>query len=122
MFCEVLGLEAVVHTRTSTRGAGTLGHVIPSWRRVTASGQRRAWTALESLLGHSFRIGNATELLLQGFDPSIIAIKGRWKTRSSFLRYWRCIQEILPTFLNKDDTSTLLRLQSSFEAYSNTKL
>lgn len=81
------------------------------------------WSAagLETLHGHSFRIGNTTELLLQGFEPAIVAVKGRWKSRASFMRYWRKIQEILPSFLSKDDNATLLRLQASFNAYEGSK-
>ncbi|KAF8218821.1 hypothetical protein L208DRAFT_1346960, partial [Tricholoma matsutake] len=31
---------------------------------------------LESVLGHSFQIGNMTELLLQGISPDIVAAQG----------------------------------------------
>jgi hypothetical protein len=81
------------------------------------------WQAagLETLHGHSFRIGNATELLLQGTEPSIVAIKGRWKSRASFLRYWRNIQEILPSFLNRDDGATLTRLRAAFDVYEKSR-
>jgi hypothetical protein len=37
---------------------------------------------LLNILGHGFRIGGATELLLQGTPPDIVATQGRWKSRA----------------------------------------
>ncbi|KAJ6620377.1 hypothetical protein B0H10DRAFT_2216152 [Mycena sp. CBHHK59/15] len=49
--------------------------------------------------GHSARIGGATELLLRGVNPDVVAQQGRWSSHS-FLLYWRKIQTILPLFIN----------------------
>lgn len=50
------------------------------------------------LVGHCFRIGGATELLLRGVHPDVVAAQGRWKSRA-FLEYWRRIESILPIFI-----------------------
>lgn len=50
--------------------------------------------------GHSARIGGATELLLRGVNPDVVAQQGRWSSHS-FLLYWRKIQTILPLFINQ---------------------
>lgn len=51
--------------------------------------------ALTHVLGHSFRIGGAVELLLAGVPPEIVAATGGW-TSLAFLLYWRRMEEILP--------------------------
>ena len=51
--------------------------------------------ALTHVLGHSFRIGGAVELLLAGVPPEIVAATGGW-TSLAFLLYWRSMEEILP--------------------------
>ena len=51
--------------------------------------------ALAHILGHSFRIGGAVELLLAGVSPEIVAATGGW-TSLAFLLYWRRMEEILP--------------------------
>ncbi|KAJ7109090.1 hypothetical protein C8R43DRAFT_1099845 [Mycena crocata] len=51
--------------------------------------------------GHSARIGGATELLLRGVNPDVVAQQGRWSSHS-FLLYWRKIQTILPLFINRE--------------------
>ncbi|KAL1750814.1 hypothetical protein FB107DRAFT_294341 [Schizophyllum commune] len=56
---------------------------------------------LGSILGHGFRIGGTTFLLLQG----------RWSSKA-FLRYWRNVEEILPIFIG-DRTSDYSRLAKS---------
>lgn len=58
------------------------------------------WTreGLQTVLGHSFRIGGATKLLLSRVDPWIVMKQGRWSSKA-FLRYWRNIEEILPLFI-----------------------
>ncbi|KIY47847.1 DNA breaking-rejoining enzyme, partial [Fistulina hepatica ATCC 64428] len=48
-----------------------------------------------ALHGHSFRIGGAVELLLAGLDPQSVAMTGGW-TSSSFLLYWRHLDELIP--------------------------
>ncbi len=59
------------------------------------------WKAagLEALTGHCFRIGGATELLLRGTHPDMVATLGSWKSRA-FLEYWRKIECILPLFIS----------------------
>lgn len=51
--------------------------------------------SLAHILGHSFRIGGAVELLLAGVPPEIVAATGGW-TSLAFLLYWRRMEEILP--------------------------
>ena len=51
--------------------------------------------SLAHVLGHSFRIGGAVELLLAGVPPEIVAATGGW-TSLAFLLYWRRMEEILP--------------------------
>jgi hypothetical protein len=60
------------------------------------------WTnaALAHVLGHSFRIGGAVELLLAGVPPEIVAATGGW-TSLAFLLYWRRMEEILPMSTSK---------------------
>jgi hypothetical protein len=55
--------------------------------------------------GHAFRIGGATELLLQGINPDIVATQGRWKSQA-FLEYWRKIESILPLFISSSSNSS----------------
>jgi len=50
---------------------------------------------LAHVLGHSFQIGSAVELLLAGVPPEIVAATGGW-TSLAFLLYWRRMEEILP--------------------------
>jgi len=52
-------------------------------------------TMLAHVLGHSFHIGSAIELLLAGVPPEIVATTGGW-TSLAFLLYWRHMEEILP--------------------------
>ncbi|KAI0647832.1 hypothetical protein C8Q79DRAFT_999404 [Trametes meyenii] len=54
---------------------------------------------LAPLTGHCFRIGGATELLLRGTHPDVVAVQGGWKSRA-FLEYWRKIEQILPLFIS----------------------
>jgi hypothetical protein len=46
-----------------------------------------AGAALAHVLGHSFQIGGAVELLLAGIPPEIVAATGGW-TSLAFLLYW----------------------------------
>ncbi|KAJ7601187.1 DNA breaking-rejoining enzyme [Mycena floridula] len=79
------------------------------------------WTAggMESLLGHGFRIGGTTELLLAGTDPWIVMKQGRWSSKA-FLLYWRSVEEILPLFIgNSLDRIDSLR-KTVISSVSNT--
>ena len=55
---------------------------------------------LAHILGHSFRIGGAVELLLAGVPPEIVAATGGW-TSLAFLLYWHRMEEILPMSTSK---------------------
>ncbi|KAF8879515.1 hypothetical protein CPB84DRAFT_1852065 [Gymnopilus junonius] len=55
---------------------------------------------LAHVLGHSFRIGGAVELLLVGIPPEIVAATGSW-TSLTFLLYWHHMEEILPMSISK---------------------
>jgi hypothetical protein len=48
---------------------------------------------LAHVLGHSFQIDGAVELLLAGVPPKIVATTGGW-TSLAFLLYWQCMEEI----------------------------
>ena len=55
---------------------------------------------LAHVLGHSFRIGGAVELLLAGVPPEVVAATGGW-TSLAFLLYWRRMEEVLPMSTSK---------------------
>lgn len=72
---------------------------------------------LAHVLGHSFRIGGAVELLLAGVPPEIVAATGGW-TSLAFLLYWRRMEEILPMSTSKAyRQSHLDDLAKIFEAF-----
>ncbi|KIJ06795.1 hypothetical protein PAXINDRAFT_91471, partial [Paxillus involutus ATCC 200175] len=52
-----------------------------------------------SMPGHAFHIGGTTELLLQGINPDVITVQGRWTSRA-FLDYWRRVESVLPLFIS----------------------
>jgi len=64
---------------------------------------------LNTLSGHSFRIGGTTHLLLLGVDPFIVMAQGHWKS-SAFLDYWCLCEEIIPTFIGFSLSSKSLLL------------
>ena len=49
-------------------------------------------------VGHSFRIGGTTELLIAGTPPDIVKVMGRWSS-DSFLRYWRSLDALAPQYV-----------------------
>lgn len=68
--------------------------------------------------GHAFRIGGATELLLQGVPSDVVATQGRWKSQA-FLDYWRQINSILPLFISASaDASRLPSLDSIMDNFA----
>jgi len=72
---------------------------------------------LAHVLGHSFRIGGAVELLLAGVPPEIVAATGGW-TSLAFLIYWRRMEEILPMSTSKAyKKSHVTELASIFEEF-----
>ncbi|KAJ3523384.1 hypothetical protein NMY22_g11463 [Coprinellus aureogranulatus] len=75
------------------------------------------WTRMHLLKvdGHSFRIGGATELLVGGVPPHVVAMIGRWKSLA-FLSYWRQVSEvILKSFSSSYDTSRFSSILKSIE-------
>jgi hypothetical protein len=79
----------------------------------------KIWSSamLAHVLGHSFRIGGAVELLLAGVPPEIVAATGGW-TSLAFLLYWRRMDEILPMSTSKAyNQAHLDRLASIFEEF-----
>lgn len=78
------------------------------------------WVAagLPSMPGHAFHIGGATELLLQGINPSVVATQGRWLSHA-FLEYWHRIESILPLFIsNAVDSHCAHGLEASMNSYA----
>ena len=72
---------------------------------------------LAHVLGHSFCIGGAVELLLAGVPPEIVAATGGW-TSLAFLLYWRHMDEILPMCTSKAyNQAHLDRLASILEEF-----
>ena len=69
------------------------------------------------LLGHAFRIGGTTHLLLLGVDPFIVMVQGRWSS-TAFLSYWRLCEEIVPLFVgfSLESKLSILSTMSSFKA------
>ncbi|KAJ7717060.1 hypothetical protein DFH07DRAFT_861616 [Mycena maculata] len=60
--------------------------------RCNAIWSRYGWP---SCMGHSFRIGGTTELLLAGVNPDVVQAMGRWKS-DAFLVYWRRLDILAP--------------------------
>lgn len=81
--------------------SGTAGSWAPMTRDWLLGRCNEVWAAagLAQLSGHCFRIGGATELLLRGTHPDIVATQGGWKSKA-FLEYWRKIEHILPLFIS----------------------
>ncbi|GAA6031760.1 hypothetical protein JCM8097_001975 [Rhodosporidiobolus ruineniae] len=46
-------------------------------------------------IGHSIRIGGATQLLLNGVPPQIVQYLGGWSSESSFMKYWRNVNALI---------------------------
>jgi len=45
------------------------------------------------LLGHSFRVGGAVDMLSKGIPPERIMLRGGWKSEITAMRYLRSWQE-----------------------------
>ncbi|KIY46264.1 hypothetical protein FISHEDRAFT_24441, partial [Fistulina hepatica ATCC 64428] len=76
--------------------------------------------SLDHVLGHSFRIGGAVELLLAGVPPEVVAATGGW-TSLAFLAYWRRMEDILPMSTSRAySASSISRLSSIFETFRST--
>ena len=75
--------------------------------------------SLPQMPGHAFHINSATELLLQGIDPSVIATQGCWLSHA-FLKYWHCIESILPLFISNAANSHYVHgLEASMNVYAH---
>lgn len=73
--------------------------------------------ALAHVLGHSFRIGGAVELLLAGVSPEVVAATGGW-TSLAFLLYWRRMEEIIPMSTSRAyQRSHIVALAKIFEKF-----
>ncbi|KIY49109.1 hypothetical protein FISHEDRAFT_42092 [Fistulina hepatica ATCC 64428] len=82
--------------------------------RCTAIWSRHS---LDHVLGHSFRIGGAVELLLAGVPPEVVAATGGW-TSLAFLLYWRRMEDILPMSTSRAySTTSISQLSHIFEAF-----
>src|SRR5271168_2823866 len=72
---------------------------------------------LAHVLGHSFRIGGAVELLLARVPPEIVAATGGW-TSLAFILYWRYMEKILPMSPSKAyHQSQITDLAKNFEDF-----
>lgn len=87
------------------------GHWAPLTRSWFIDRCNAVWIEadLPTLSGHCFRIGGATELLLRGTHPDIVAMLGGWKSHA-FLEYWRKIEAILPLFISKSFDRSCIQL------------
>ncbi|KAJ7606933.1 hypothetical protein DFH06DRAFT_1018882 [Mycena polygramma] len=77
------------------------------------------WKAANLLLvlGHGFRIGGSTKLLLAGVPCEVVAALGEWSSLA-FLLYWRKIEHIVPMNIGKAyDKKKLDEVAKAFEAF-----
>ena len=124
--CPVAAFQNHLHVNSSVPASSTL------FAYNSSSGQPKnllkheflnfvtnIWSSamLAHVLGHSFRIGGAVELLLAGVPPEIVAATGGW-TSLAFLLYWRRMDEILPMSTSKAyNQAHLDRLTSILEEF-----
>ena len=95
------------------------GEWMPMVKKVFLDFCDSVWkdAGLEHVLGHSFRIGGAVELLLAGVNPDIVAATGGWESLS-FLLYWRRMEEIIPLSTSKAYSKAHVEeLTSIFESF-----
>ena len=96
--------------------SGTYTPMVKEWFLARC---HEIWSTFGLLLpsGHSFRIGGATELLLAGVPPEVVAAIGHWKSLA-FLLYWRKIEEILPRAVSKSYVkSRIAEVSKEFERF-----
>ena len=82
--------EGAVFRSLHTRKVGSAALDTSSIRRLVKSAARRAGLpqeVVQSLSGHSMRIGAAQDMLVTGFDQLAIMQAGGWKTAHVVLRY-----------------------------------
>ncbi|GAA5911551.1 hypothetical protein JCM5296_007205 [Sporobolomyces johnsonii] len=107
------------------RSAGQRCHLTKDlWRRRL--GELLALAGLPPMSGHTVRIGGATQLLLDGVDPLVVKVAGRWKS-DAFEAYWRNVTAVLarhqqtgaparaPTVRQPDDLLAELRSLAGME-------
>jgi len=130
ILCPVTALKNHLSVNSSTDESA------PLFAYTTASSQSKMllkhdflnfcigiWSSamLVHVLGHSFRIGGAVELLLAGVPPEIVAATGGW-TSLAFLLYWRRMEEILPMSTskayNKSHIDSLAAIFEQFRIYN----
>ncbi|KAH9849539.1 hypothetical protein C2E23DRAFT_737290 [Lenzites betulinus] len=94
-----------------TAGAGGWAPITCDWLLDRCN---EVWVAtnLKPLMGHCFRIGGTTELLLRGMHPDIVATQGGWKSKA-FLEYWWKIEQILPLFISDSFGQSRVQLLSN---------
>ncbi|KAJ3756352.1 hypothetical protein EV360DRAFT_48092, partial [Lentinula raphanica] len=75
---------------------------------------------MQHVLGHSFRIGGAVDLLLAGVAPEVVAATGGW-TSLAFLLYWRRLEHLLPLHIAQAyDKRKLEDIHQLMERYRET--
>jgi hypothetical protein len=62
---------------------------------------------LPTMQGHTVRIGGATQLLLDGVEPLVVKVMGRWSS-DAFQTYWRNVGAILAKFAASATVRTAL--------------
>ncbi|KAJ3710567.1 hypothetical protein C8R42DRAFT_532089, partial [Lentinula raphanica] len=101
-------------------GSGSPCHMLKS---IFLKFVKEVWdrAGLSNVLGHSFRIGGAVELLLAGVPPHVVAAIGGW-TSLAFLTYWRKLEEILLVQVGnayKEKWTTLKQSMDNFRKDNN---
>ncbi|PPQ90027.1 hypothetical protein CVT25_000799 [Psilocybe cyanescens] len=79
----------------------------------------RIWfiKGLPKMAGHAFCIGGATELLLRGTHPDVVAVQGCWRSKA-FLKYWHQIEGILSLFITGSfNADRAAQVSETMEAY-----
>ncbi|KAJ3812598.1 hypothetical protein F5876DRAFT_74672 [Lentinula aff. lateritia] len=75
--------------------------------------------SMQHVLGHSFRIGGAVELLLAGVAPHVVAAIGGW-TSLAFLIYWRRLEDIIISQVADAYDKRWDRVRKAMEDYRRT--
>ena len=117
IFCPVAALRTTcgsteTHHFYRTPG-GTWSHMFCD---TFLSFVTKIWHSLsvDHVSGHSFHIGGTMILLLVGVPPEVVAATGGW-TSSTFLLYWRRMEEIIPLSIsNAYNSSHISKLSHIF--------
>ena len=81
---DIVNPEMALASYISTAGTRKLLTLSKFIKRCNEIWQRRG---RPRFTGHSFRIGRTTYYLLQGINPDVVCIMGRWSS-DAFIRYW----------------------------------